>query len=230
MFKYLMSGVTGRMGKNILNLSIESQLGDCSYGFTRRPLEPFHVADLSQVVAEKVDVVIDFSLPEGFEASLKWAQNNKKAFFSGTTGLAEHHKSLLLEASSTIPVLWTANTSMGINFLNEIIKQLGSLSNFDFQIVEAHHNKKIDAPSGTALFLQQTLKESVGLTVPEPLAIRGGGIYGEHQVLAMGEREVIKIEHTALTRSVFAEGALKGAQWLVGRPAGLYTMKDVLGL
>ena len=109
-----------------------------------------------------------------------------------------------------------------------MLSQMKQLEGFEFQIEELHHNRKKDKPSGTALFLQEKLTEAVGPHVPAPLAIRGGGIFGIHRVWAMGEEEMVTIEHTAMNRRVFARGALKAARWILGRSPALYRMDDVL--
>ncbi|MEZ4871409.1 MAG: dihydrodipicolinate reductase C-terminal domain-containing protein [Bdellovibrionales bacterium] len=191
---FLMSGSTGRMGKNIVALAEAEGIGQMTYGWSRSATGDRTIQSLEEADPNQVDVVIDFSLPMAFEKALAWAEKHKKPFFSGTTGLAEVHFPKLESASKEIPVLWAPNTSLGINFLNEMIKMLGTLKGFDFQIIEAHHNQKKDAPSGTALFLQDTLNKHADVGIPEPLAIRGGGIYGEHEILAMAKDEVISVK------------------------------------
>jgi 4-hydroxy-tetrahydrodipicolinate reductase len=117
---------------------------------------------------------------------------------------------------------------LGVAVLTEAIRVLGKLKGADFQIEEFHHNKKVDKPSGTALWLQEALEKVVGKSIPEPLAIRGGGIFGVHRVHAMTDEETLTFEHQALNREVFARGALVAAKWIKNRPAGLYKMTDVL--
>lgn len=224
-------GVTGRMGTELRALAPEfgfevsagvsgSSAGE-GLGF------PLH-SSIADLVPANVDIVIDFSLPEATEKVLDWCSRHGKPLVSGVTGLTEKQKAAFSEASRKSAVLWSPNMSLGVAVLARMLSQLKNLQDFEFQIEELHHKRKKDRPSGTALFLQQRLEEAVG-EVPEPVAIRGGGIFGIHRVWAMGEEETITLEHTAMNRRVFARGALKAASWLLGKPAGLYRMDDVLG-
>lgn len=179
-------------------------------------------------IKTRADVWIDFTLPEAFSKNLKAAVDNKVAFVCGTTGLSDKQFKELEKAAKQIPVLWASNMSLGVTWLNRMLKQFESIKDFDFQIEELHHIRKKDAPSGTAKTLQANLEKSVGKKLPPVLAIRGGGIFGVHKVFAMSEEEVITVEHTALNRKVFAKGALRAAQFLANKKPGLYTMNDVL--
>lgn len=179
--------------------------------------------------ASDVDVVIDFSLPEATSSVASWCAKQKKALVSGVTGLTALEKQSLEKASESTPVLWAPNMSLGIAVMARMLRNLSRLEGFEFQIEELHHKRKKDKPSGTAVFLQERLVESVGAGVPDPLAIRGGGIFGIHRVWAMGEEETITIEHNAMNRRVFARGALRASDWLLGKVPGLYSMDDVLG-
>ena len=230
MSRFLMSGCTGKMGKSIIGFSEASPDLEYAFGWSRSAEGSKEVRSLKDVDPKKVDIVIDFSLPVAFSEILQWSIEHKKPFMSGTTGLSPDQTKAFKGASKEIATLLAANTSLGVNFVNGLLKSLSQLEGFDFQIVEAHHNKKVDAPSGTAVLLQDSLKLAVGEGVPEPLSVRGGGIFGIHEVLAMSDEEVISIKHTALTRSVFAKGALKAASWLVKQPPGAYSMNDVLGV
>lgn len=177
---------------------------------------------------EKVDLWIDFSLPTAFDGILDHCIKNKKPLISGTTGLSEKQKKRLLSASKKIPLLWSSNMSLGVAVLAEALGVFSKLKGFDFQIEEFHHRRKLDKPSGTALTLQEVLKSAVGPGVPEPLAIRGGGVFGVHKVWAFSEEETLMFEHQALNRAVFARGALTAAQWIHGKKPGLYRIRDVL--
>ena len=118
----------------------------------------------------------------------------------------------LTKAAESCPVLWSANMSLGVNFVAELIKSLSVLEeDFDFQIEETHHRHKVDKPSGTAILLQESLQAKLKKTLPEPLSVRGGGVFGIHKLMAMSEEETITIEHVALNRKVFAKGAVKAA-------------------
>lgn len=217
--KLVVCGLDGRMGQAISELVEESDVFDLLGDF-----------DKLKSSKEAVDCIIDFSSPEGFSQALAWSQEAGAAFVSGTTGLSDKEYDQLTAAGENIPVLWAPNMSLGIQWFTHVMKQLTALKqDFDFQMEELHHTKKVDSPSGTALHLQKHLQEAVDGKAADPIAIRGGGIFGIHKLFAMGEEETITIEHTALNRKVFARGALKAAEWLTARAAGRYEMSQVLG-
>lgn len=188
-----------------------------------------HQADsLRDPRSREVDLWIDFSLPAGFEAILSHCLKEGTALVSGTTGLEPAQKKKLAAAGRKIPLLWSSNMSLGVAVLSEALRVFSKLEGFDFQIEEIHHRRKKDRPSGTALSLQEVLVESVGAKVPEPLALRGGGVFGVHKVWAFSEEEVLMFEHQALNRAVFARGAVAAALWLRGKKAGSYTVREML--
>ncbi len=182
----------------------------------------------AQLDSANPEVVIDFSLPEMTAPVASWCADRKIALVSGVTGITKEQKDLLGKASKAAPVLWAPNMSLGVAVMARMLAEFSKLHGFQFQIEELHHIRKKDKPSGTALFLQEKLKDAVGGDVPEPLAIRGGGIFGIHRAWAMGEEEVLTVEHNAMNRRVFARGALRAAVWLMDQKPGLYTMDDVL--
>jgi 4-hydroxy-tetrahydrodipicolinate reductase len=226
-------GASGRMGREILALAHEMGF-PVTAGVSRKAhallsgeLQLKSVERISDVDSSATDVVVDFSMPENTSEVLRWCVQNSKALVSGVTGLSESDRKLLQQASAKIAVLWAPNMSLGIAVMARMLAGFKSLEDFEFQIEELHHKRKKDSPSGTALFLQSKLTSIVG-RAPEPVAIRGGGIFGIHKAWAMGEEETLTIEHTAMNRRVFARGALRAASWIVGRPAGLYCMDDAL--
>lgn len=176
-------------------------------------------------LAADVDVWIDFSSPEGLEKFL--ALPLKEPLVSGTTGISEKHKKALEKAGRKRPVLWASNMSVGVALLSKAMEVLSDAKGFDFQIEEFHHRHKKDKPSGTAITLQQKLNQVIGEKAPEPLAIRGGGIFGVHKVWAMSEEETLLFEHTALNRRVFASGAIRAAKWIVNQRPGVYRISDL---
>lgn len=214
-------GATGRMGHEIKKLIAESEDLDLFISVNRD-----RACDANQV--RMVDVWIDFTLPDALSENLKLALAEGKPYVCGTTGFGPKEQAILEEAAKKIPVLWSSNMSLGVAILNEALKVFAGIKGFDFQIEELHHIHKKDKPSGTALTLQKNLEKAVGRNLPEPLAIRGGGIFGVHKIFAMAPEETIVFEHTALTRAVFARGALQAARWLRTKKPGLYGMKDCL--
>ncbi len=215
-------GSSGRMGQEIVRL------------IELNPQYEIHCSLNRNVTWDKekgaeVDVWIDFSSPEALPQVLKFTGQFKKPIVCGTTGLGAKEKKLLNSYSKKMPLLWSSNMSLGVALLNEAIKVLAAVSHFDFQVEEIHHIRKKDKPSGTAITLQENLSKVVKKGLPEPVAIRGGGVFGVHKVYAMSEEEVLVFEHGALNRTVFARGAIQAAGWMVRqRKPGLYCMHDVL--
>lgn len=214
-------GATGRMGKEISQLLATSNDLELHYAVQR-------TTAWDEKRASEVDVWIDFSLPEAFEAMLQRVKTTGKPLVSGTTGLTPDQHAKLKSLSESQPVLWASNMSLGVSVLTEALKVLSALSDFDFQVEEIHHNRKKDKPSGTALSLQEALKQAVQKDLPEPLAIRGGGVFGEHKIYALGEEEVLTFGHSALNRTVFAKGAVRAAGWIIRQKAGYYSIANML--
>lgn len=229
--KIAVIGAGGRMGQEITKV-IKSTKG----------LEPFLAISRTQVdgytqtansledpLMARAQIIIDFSSIDLFDSVVAKAVKLKKPLVCGTTGISTAQKKKLDLASKKIPVLWSSNMSLGVAVLTEALKAFAALEGFDYQIEELHHNKKKDNPSGTALSLQESLIKATKAKIPNPIGIRGGGVYGVHKVWAMGDEEVLCFEHQALNRAVFAKGAVRCANWLVKKKGpGLYTMKDVL--
>jgi 4-hydroxy-tetrahydrodipicolinate reductase len=176
-----------------------------------------------------IDVFVDFTTADATEANLDYAARYKKALVLGTTGLTDSQIRRVEEVAKIIPIVFTPNMSIGVNvlfsILPEIAKRLGP--DYSIEIVEAHHKTKKDAPSGTAKKIIQVLKEATGREIPAH-AIRLGDIVGDHTVIFCGNSERIEIKHQAHSRDLFVLGALKAAKWIHGKPAGLYSMQDVL--
>ncbi len=228
MKKTAVMGASGRMGREVISQLTASSLLEFHSGVAQEGGE--FVKTPENLNASDVEVVIDFSLPEGFEKILKFCTDHRIPLVSGTTGLSDQHFQSLKEASQKIPVLWASNMSIGVAFMSFLLKQYSAIKHFDFGIEELHHSKKIDSPSGTALTLKSSLEEAIEKPVDQVVALRGGGIYGIHKVWAMSPDESITLEHTALNRTVFASGAVKAAEWLVHKKQGQYSLSDVLEL
>ncbi len=181
-------------------------------------------------------VLIDFSSPSGFSQALQYCIELGVPFVSGTTGLSSEQKESLTKAGEQIPVLWSANMSLGIALLKKALKlfaglesQDGFTEDFDFQVEEFHHRQKKDRPSGTALELQKSIQNVMPhRQLPTPMVMRAGAIYGTHRVYAVSSGEMICFEHQVLDRRIFAEGALRAAAWLIGKKSGNYCMEDFL--
>src|SRR4051812_11135710 len=197
------------------------------------------------------DVFVDFSVPDAVGAHLDRARRAGKPILIGTTGLTPDHHRLIDEAAAEIPLIYAANTSLGVNLLAHLVRETAARlgEDWDLEIVEMHHRMKADAPSGTALLLGRAAAEGRGvelesvaergrdgLTGPREAgrigfaSLRGGSVAGEHLAIFAAEGERLELGHRAESRAIFARGALEAALWLVGKPAGRYAMADVLGL
>ena len=190
------------------------------------------------------DCIIDFSSPANLDMIIDYAKKNKKAVVFATTGYTDEQILKINDLSKYVPVLRSANFSLGVILLNRLVKMVTPIlkDDFDIEILEAHHHHKVDSPSGTAKMLLDTAVEATGYEAnfsrlgysprkPNEIgvhSIRGGSIVGEHEVLYCGEDEILSIKHTAQSKKIFAVGALKAAKFLVEQPVGLYDMDDVL--
>jgi 4-hydroxy-tetrahydrodipicolinate reductase len=176
-----------------------------------------------------VDVFVDFTTPEATQDNLDYVAKYKKALVLGTTGLNDAQVKKVEEVSGVVPIVFSPNMAIGVNvlftMLPEIAKRLGP--DYSIEIVEAHHKRKLDAPSGTAKKFGQILADVTRKEIPTH-AIRLGDIVGDHTIIFCGNSERIEIKHQAHSRDLFALGALKAAKWVANKPAGLYSMQDVL--
>lgn len=216
-------GGSGRMGQSLKSLIQNSGEFKCSWEVGRSQ-------KLSNMDASAVDGVIDFSTPELSASVIAWCCQNNLPLVIGTTGFAKSIDATLKSAGEKIPILWSPNMSLGVAFMQKAIEQFEMISNFDFQIEEVHHTQKKDAPSGTAILLQNKLQQAVGRTLPDVISIRAGKVFGIHRVYAFGGEETITLEHQALNRDVFSRGALTALKWLVQQRPGTYTLMDVFEL
>jgi 4-hydroxy-tetrahydrodipicolinate reductase len=218
-------GITGRMGKEISRLISENGKLKLAGGLGAHTDEDTEAVFSLSKAPKKIDVVIDFSNADIFSETVEWCVGKKLPLVSGTTGISAEDKKLITKAGKTIPILWAPNTAPGVHWVKRLFSEMGIPAGFDVQIVETHHNRKKDRPSGTALLLQEAITAKKK-NVPPPLSIRGGGVFGIHRIEIMGEDETITIEHQALSRTVFARGALDAAQWLQKQKPGVYTMEN----
>ncbi|KGQ20217.1 4-hydroxy-tetrahydrodipicolinate reductase [Lysobacter dokdonensis DS-58] len=232
--RLLINGANGRMGQALQRLAAEQPerfvvIGAVTRKVGQRVIDgvpQFASAELAG--APECDVVIDFSLPEAFDAVLAHCVEHGRALVSGTTGLSESQRVALDAAGARIPVLWASNFSLGVAVLADLVERAArSLPGWDVDIVEQHHVRKLDAPSGTALTLGDAAGQ--GGAVPRYASLRAGDIVGEHtvQFATFGER--IELTHRATNRDIFARGALHAAAWLANRPPARYRIGDLLG-
>lgn len=250
MVRVIMHGCNGRMGQVIAGIIKEDPQIEIVAGvdISRHIENPFPVFDTIEECDVEADAVIDFASVNAIDGLLDVCVKRNLPVVVCTTGLSEAQIAHVKEASEKTAVLRSANMSLGVNLLMNLLKQAASVlapAGFDMEIVEKHHNQKKDAPSGTALALADALKEGaersyeyvfdrskdlekrgsdeIGIS-----AVRGGTIVGEHDVIFAGMDEVITFQHTAYSRSIFGKGAVSAAKFLAGKPAGLYNMSDVI--
>ena len=198
-----------------------------------------------ELSTEKGDVIVDFSHYSRLDTLLDYAVTNELPLVIATTGYSDEILKKIEDSSKKIPILLSSNMSLGINLLQDILEKITPIlyPNYDIELIEKHHNKKIDSPSGTAKTLLEVMKKSIDDVIEEKYgrvgmekrekneigvhSLRGGTIVGEHSVLFCGNDEIIELKHTALSKKIFAEGALQGAKFIIGKEPGLYSMKDI---
>jgi len=235
-------GSAGRMGQ-----AIAAAIADAGAKLAGGTDKDGDVAAL----AARSDVLVDFSSPAALEGNLDAAVAAGVPIVVGTTGLEERHHFLIDHAAERIAVLQTGNTSLGVTLLAHLVREAaGRLGEeWDIELVETHHRMKVDAPSGTALLLGEAAAQGRGVELADVsergrdgitgqrapgnigfAALRGGSVAGDHSVLFLGDGERVALSHLAENRGIFAKGAVRACQWLIGKPAGRYTMPEVLGL
>lgn len=214
----IISGWNGKMGRTLRNL-VPNYFSGNLYDWKQLPTKPTSPL-----------VWIDFSHANCFDSVIENVRTLRCPLIMGTTGLTEENHHQLRILSQQVPVVYDTNFSVGIHILRKLLQNLPqNCTDFDISIFESHHASKKDAPSGTAKTLANDIKTHFKLAKDVSiLSHRGGGIRGKHSIIFAGQNEVITLQHEALDRSVFAEGALKAAQWCLGKTNGLFSMKDLL--
>ena len=214
------------MGAEILRLGPEFAALHLAYSWDLHP----PAAPVPSVLPEDVRLTMDFSLAAAVPAHLELASARGAAYLCGVTGLPAETQALLRAASTEIPVLWSPNLSVGMNLMFALAATAArTLPDFTRQIIETHHTRKLDAPSGTALRLNDAVREAVDADTPIT-ALRMGDVVGEHRLIFGGPGERLELIHRADSRAVFASGALRAAEWLLSQRPGYYSMSQVLGL
>lgn len=249
MIKIILNGCNGKMGQVISRIVSESDKYEIAAGVDINTFmeNPYPVYTSFSECECDADVIIDFSHPSSLSALLDFAKSKNLPTIIATTGLSSEQKKAIEEASKEIPVFFSANMSIGINLLIELAKKATEIleENFDIEIVEKHHNQKIDAPSGTALAIADAISDSMTSSAEYVYdrhssrvkrrkneiglhAVRGGTIVGEHEVIFAGCDEVIELKHSAASKEVFAVGAVRAAGFMYKKSAGLYSMTDLV--
>ena len=242
--KIFITGINGKMGKAICEVAENAGM-TVAGGIDVSPNPRYPVFAKAADVDVDFDVIIDFSRPSALDEVIALALGRDKPAVIATTGYDEAQLAKISALSEKVAVFRSANMSVGVNVVEKILPALaGALAGYDIEIVEAHHNMKADAPSGTAKQMLEAVKKGLDYS-PNVVygregeskrrkgdigvhAIRGGTIVGEHDVMFIGDDEIIEIKHTALSRRIFAVGAVRAAAFLIGKSAGTYDMSDYL--
>ncbi|MDR1628155.1 MAG: 4-hydroxy-tetrahydrodipicolinate reductase [Oscillospiraceae bacterium] len=249
MIDVIICGCNGKMGKVLTEITLNKPEYKIVAGIDIKA-RPYYDIPVFRSFSETTvlcDVIIDFSSPDALQDILEYAEKNKTALVLCTTGYSDDQVKKIKKASSIIPIFSSRNMSIGVNLMIELSKQAAKVlgGDFDIEIIEKHHNQKTDAPSGTALMIAEEIskctenetkyiydrhcrkekrnKSEIGIH-----SVRGGNIIGEHEVVFAGDSEVLTVMHQASSRDLFAQGALKCCEFIKGKDAGMYNMKDLV--
>lgn len=252
MINLLICGIGGKMGRTLLNAAKQDKDINKIIGFDiYKTIDgvDVEVFDDYSNLPKDMDCIIDFSRPEALAGLLDYAKSNNIPVVLATTGYSDEQLDMISQASKDLPIFFSGNMSLGVSVMCELVKIAANklAEGFDIEIVEAHHNQKVDSPSGTAIMLAQSVNQ--GLPRPRHLtfgrhsanskremdeigmhSLRGGTVVGEHTVSFFGSDETISITHTAQSKTIFALGAIKAAKFLIGKQNGLYSMKELLSI
>ena len=249
MIKLVISGCNGKMGKVVSSVAQAQSDMEIVGGFdiNTESVMGCKVYENPCDYKGEADVVIDFSHPDNLSGLLEYAKKMGTPLVIATTGLSEEQKNEMKKAAEHVPIFFSANMSLGVNLLIELAQKATKVlaDQFDIEIIEKHHNQKIDAPSGTALAIADSIndvlterkeyiydrhavrkkrnKNEIGIH-----AVRGGTIVGEHEVIFAGKDEVIELKHQAMSKEIFAVGAVAAAKYLIGKAPGMYSMRDLV--
>lgn len=247
MLRIILSGCSGQMGHACCEIADKAKDVEIVAG-----VDPmgcgggFPVVKSFDLLSDKADCIIDFSHPNALAGLLEYAQKTGTPAVICTTGLSDKQIETIKETAKVVPIFFSFNMSLGVNLLTELVAKAATvLEGFDIEIIEKHHNQKLDAPSGTALMLADSIKDALNTNVKYEYdrharrqkrpadeigihSVRGGNIVGEHEVLFCGNDEVVSIKHTATSKKNFATGAISAARFLQDKPAGLYSMKELV--
>ena len=247
MLKVIVNGCLGKMGKVLTRCVKDDNELELVCGVSFNPTETtdYKIYSTMNDIEESADVIIDFSHHSALDDLLSYALKTKTPLVIATTGYNDNELDKIKEASKTIPIFLSYNMSLGINVLLKLVKESTKiLEGFDIEVVEKHHNKKFDAPSGTAVMIANAIKEvipnleynygrygrdakrkenEVGIH-----AIRGGTIVGEHNIIFAGHDEIVELKHTAQSKDIFAKGSIAAAKYLINQNPGYYNMDNML--
>ena len=249
MITVLLNGCNGKMGQEIVKQSLKISDIQIVAGIDKNDLgdNKFPVYLKPEDITERIDAIIDFSIPDASINMLTYAKSKHIPIVIATTGFSDEQINIIEETSKELPIFKSSNMSLGINLMIKLVQEATKIlqNDYDIEIIEKHHRNKIDAPSGTALMLANSIKDTINKDVYYEYnrqakrekrndneigihSIRGGNIVGEHTVLFAGENETLEINHTVTSRSIFADGALRATQFIILQENGLYSMEDLV--
>ena len=242
----IISGISGKMGMNVYEAATKRGIETvCGIDKNLSAKVDCPVFKSFDEVNDVADVIIDFSSPECLENIMFFAMENKMPVVLGTTGYNENQNIFIEKCSSKVAIFKSANMSLGVNLLCKLLNAAAAaLSDYDVEIIDTHHNQKKDSPSGTTYLLLKSIQDTIqdektpifgrkGKTKRSKKeigihSVRGGNVVGEHEVIFFGESEYISFKHTALSKQLFADGAIKAAKFICNKPSGLYSMDDLV--
>lgn len=249
MTKVILSGCNGKMGQVISRLVADDDTIQivCGFDINTTQNNEYPVVNDFSLFNGQADVVIDFSHPACLDKIIEYCKTTKTNLVLATTGLSDEQLNSVCDLSKSVAVFKTANLSIGVNLIVELVKKAAKIleGDFDIEILEKHHNQKVDAPSGTALMIADAITDVLD-TKPDYVfdrhsvrkkrsineigihAVRGGTIVGEHDVIFAGNDEIIEIKHTAMSKEVFAVGAIRAAKFVAGKQPGMYSMQNMI--
>lgn len=248
MYKMIISGCSGHMGKVVEDICNSDAEISVVAGFDiNQDAKPYPVYAVPSNYTGEADAVIDFSSPKALDGLLAFCTERKVPVVLATTGYSAEELAKIDEASKIIPIFRSGNMSLGINVLIDLVKRAAAVlgESADIEIVEQHHKRKVDAPSGTALMIADAASSALNYDTeynygrherrePRPKneigisSVRGGTIVGVHEVIFAGRDEIIEIKHTAMSREIFASGAVRAAKFLTGKEPGMYNMEQLV--
>ncbi|HSH35241.1 4-hydroxy-tetrahydrodipicolinate reductase [Schnuerera sp.] len=249
MIKTIVYGINGKMGQILSEQLLKESGMEIVAGIDRSKFDikrTYPVYNSLYKYKGEVDVIIDFSHPSYLERIIEYSLEKKTPLVIATTGFSQEQFEKIKMASEEVPILYSSNMSLGINILSKALREISQVLNkdFDIEIIEKHHNNKADAPSGTAYLLADVINEALGNSYKYIYgregnnskrenneigihSIRGGTIPGEHTIIFAGSDEIIELKHTALSKKIFAQGAIKASRFIVTAKKGFYTMDDI---
>ncbi len=250
MTRLLISGFSGFMGTAVRKMAEENPNLEVVGGVDRVPFDGYPVFGSYNDINIEVDVIVDFGAPALTDSLLSYCERTGTPAVVCTTGLSKETKDKIIQVAKKAPLFYSANMSLGANLMAKLARYAATLlaDDFDIEIIEAHHRRKIDAPSGTALMFAEEIKDAINndtdnfeycynradRRIARPKneigihAIRGGNIVGDHEVMFISDSESVSISHRAFSREVFAAGSIRAALFLHDKPAGLYSMNDLI--